>query len=114
VALEREALIFLALVGGHTARTFLREVFNDFSTAESEIYQHDSSIKHRSDLLAQLQIVIRSLGRAGNIEDIEKLRAIQDREKALCNLDSHPAHTLKVKQLMKWIPEAIKRIHAQK
>jgi len=114
LALEREALIFLALVGGHTARTFLREVFNDFSTAESEIYQHDSSIKHRSDLLAQLQIVIRSLGRAGNIEDIEKLRAIQDREKALCNLDSHPAHTLKVKQLMKWIPEAIKRIHAQK
>lgn len=110
-ALEREALIFLAIVGGHTARIFLREAFNSYGRTDSAFYQRESAIKDLSDAMAQLQILIRALGRAGNIEDIELLKALRKQEKALCNLNPHPANTLRVKQVMKWIPKAIKTIH---
>ncbi|MGD9367615.1 MAG: hypothetical protein PVH87_18085 [Desulfobacteraceae bacterium] len=110
-ALEREALIFLAIVGGHTARIFLREAFNSYGRTDSAFYQREAAIKDLSDAMAQLQILIRALGRAGNIEDIELLKALSKQEKALCNLNPHPANTLRVKQVMKWIPKAIKTIH---
>jgi hypothetical protein len=60
-----------------------------------------------------LQIVIRALGRAGTSEDVERLGAILDKEAAFCRLVSHPAHTLRTKQTLKWIPEAVKMIHSQ-
>lgn len=110
-ALEREALIFLPIVGGHTARIYLREALDSYGRTDSAFYQRESAIKDLSDAMAQLQILIRALGRAGNIEDIELLKALRKQEKALCNLNPHPAHTLRVKQVMKWIPKAIKTIH---
>jgi hypothetical protein len=110
-ALEREALILLAIVGGHTARIFLREAFCSYGSTDSALYQRESAIKDLSDAMAQLQILIRALGRAGNLEDIKLLKALRKQEKSLCHLNPHPAHTLRVKQVMKWIPKAIKTIH---
>lgn len=111
-ALEREALLFLAIVGGHTARIFLREAFNSYGRTDSAFYQRESAIKDLSDAMAQLQILIRALGRAGNMEDIELLEALRKQESALRDLNPHPAHALRVKQVMKWIPKAIKTIYS--
>jgi hypothetical protein len=110
LALEREALIFLGIVGGLAARLFLREIIGKYGTAESEIYQHDSSKLFLSDMMAQLQIVVRALGRAGNMEDVDVLRILEKHGKELYELDPHPAHRLKVGQLMKWITDSIKMI----
>jgi hypothetical protein len=110
LALEREALIFLGIVGGFTARIFLRELLHKYGTLESQIYQHESSKLYYSDMMAQLQIVVRALGRAGNMEDVEVLQELGEQSKVLYGLDPHPAHKLKVGQLMKWIPDAIKMI----
>lgn len=112
LALEREALIFLGIVGGLTARTFLREMLKQYGTTSSDIYQHASTKIVLTDIMAQLQIVVRALGRAGNIEDVGMLRDLGKHGKALYKLDPHPAHKLKVGQLMKWIPDTIKTIRA--
>lgn len=112
-ALEREALIFLAIVGGHTARIFLREALARYGSADSEVYRYATSKKHLSDIMAQLQIVVRSLGCAGNIQDIETIKELKSEIKRLYELDQHPAHALRIKQLMKWIPETLKMIHSK-
>jgi hypothetical protein len=113
VALEREAIIFLAIVGGHAARRYLRELLDQYGAADAELYRRAAQTQSLSELMHQLQIVIRALGRAGTSEDVERLGAILDKEAAFCRLVSHPAHTLRTKQTLKWIPEAVKMIHSQ-
>jgi hypothetical protein len=113
MALEREAIIFLAIAGGHAARRYLRELLDQYGAPDDELYQQAAQIQPLSELMHQLQIVIRALGRAGTSEDVERLGAIQDREEAFCRLVAHPAHTLRTRQTLKWIPEAVKMIHTR-
>jgi hypothetical protein len=108
MALEREAMIFMAIVGGMTSRTYLRELVSRYGSPESDIFKNASTKIHLPEIMAQLQIVVRSLGRAGNSEDVESLKILQENGKALYQLDTHPAHKLKVKQLMNIIPQTIK------
>lgn len=112
LALEREAIIFLAIAGGHTARSFLRELLDQYGAPDSDFYRQAAKTKFLSEVMAQLQIVIRALGRAGNSEDVARFSALQDKEDAFCRLAPHPAHTLRVRQSLKWIPKAIKMIHS--
>lgn len=111
LALEREALIFLGIIGGHSARVFLRDILSYYADPEAEVYCHRTSEKHISEIMAQLQIIVRALGRAGNADDVRLLKKLQDKDKKLRDLDPHPAHTLRVKQLMKWVPESINMIY---
>jgi hypothetical protein len=112
-ALEREAVIFLAIAGGHAARRYLRELLDQYGAPDAELYRRAAQTQSLSELMHQLQIVIRAIGRAGTSEDVEGLVAIQDTEEAFCRLVSHPAHALRTKQTLKWIPEAVKMIHSR-
>jgi len=111
IALEREAIIFLAIVGGHTARSYLRELLAHYGSPDSDLYQQAAETKSLSELMAQLQIVVRAIGRAGNSEDVDLLRALQAKEDDFCQLAPHPAHCLSARQSLKWVPEAIKMLH---
>ena len=113
MALEREAVIFMSIAGGHTSRIYLRELISQYGDPDSNLYQQAVETKSLSELMAQLQIVIRALGRAGNSEDVVRLGALQDKEVEFCRLAPHPAHTLRVKQSLKWVPDAIKMIHTR-
>lgn len=108
MALEREAMIFMAIVGGMTSRTYLRELVARYGSPDSDLFKNASTKIYLPEIMAQLQIVVRSLGRAGNAEDVESLKILQENGKALYQLDTHPAHNLKVKQLMSIIPQTIK------
>ncbi len=66
LALEREAYIFLALVGGSTSRSVLLSALKEYGHPDSELYQLSKSPKHLADLLQLLKIVIRSVGRVGD------------------------------------------------
>ncbi len=112
LALEREALIFSAIVKGFTARMVLRDAFKRYGDPYAPIYQYASTHQQLSQLIFQLQIVVRALGRAGNHEDIECLKSLERNALPFTNLDAHPAHGLRVKQLMRWVPEAIKMIQS--
>lgn len=109
-ALEREAIIFMAIVGGMTSRIYLRELLQQYGKVGSDIYQHDTMTIYLPEIMAQLQLVVRSLGRAGNAEDVRNLLDLEKRGKELYTLDNHPVHKLKVQQLIKCIPQTIKMI----
>ncbi len=112
MALEREAFIFSALIGGYTARLVLREAMRNYADPDAAIYRHESLRQHLSQLILHLQIIVRALGRIGNYHDIEQLRALERKADLFVNLDSHPAHGIKVKQMLKWIPETVKMIQS--
>ena len=65
LALEREAYIFLALVGSNTGRSVLLSALKEYGYPDSELYQLKNSQRHMADLLQLLKVVIRGLGRVG-------------------------------------------------
>ena len=112
MALEREAFIFSALVKGHAARILLREALSVYGSADAQIYTHELTRQHLSQLIPHLQIIIRAMGCAGNMEDLEHLKKLERLAPALSGLDAHPAHGLRVKQMMKRVPEATEMIYS--
>ena len=112
MALEREVFIFTALVKGHAARILLREALSTYGRPDADIYTSELTRQHLSQLIPHLQIIVRALGYAGNLEDLERLRELERLAPALSDLDPHPAHGLRVKQMMKWVPEAVRMIHS--
>jgi hypothetical protein len=112
LALEREAIIFSALVQGYTARQVIREALDRYGDPAVAAY-HGTSIRNYLPLLIpHLQIVVRALGMTGDQEDIERLTSLEHRAKILTELDTHPAHGLRVRQMTKWIPQALKAIQS--
>lgn len=112
LALEREAIIFLAIVQGRTARLAIRETLDRYGDPSSAVYQNTSIHNCLPLLIPHLQVVVRALGLIGDQEDIERLTSLERRVKILTELDTHPAHGLRVKQMMRWIPRAIETIHS--
>jgi hypothetical protein len=112
-ALEREALIFAALVQGPTARVVLREALNRYGRAEAAIYRSELTRRFLPQLIPHLQVVVRALGRGGNFEDLARLQELERNTAGFCELDPHPAHGLRVRQMMRWVPEAVKTIHSR-
>ena len=112
LALEREAIIFLAIVQGRTARLAIRETLDRYGDPSSAVYQNTSIHNCLPLLIPHLQVVVRALGLIGDQEDIERLTSLERRVKILSELDTHPAHGLRVKQMMRWIPRAIETIHS--
>ena len=66
LALEREAYIFLALVGGTTSKSVLLSALKEYGHPDSDLYQLSQGPKHMADLLQLLKVVIRSVGRVGD------------------------------------------------
>jgi hypothetical protein len=112
LALEREAIIFAAMVKGHTARRVIREALDRYGDPTAPTYQSESISKHLPLLIPHLQIVVRALGLAGDQGDIESLTSLERRANMLIDLDTHPAHGLRVRQMMKWVPRTIDAIQS--
>ena len=110
LALEREALIFSALVGGHSARILLREALAAYGDADAEIYRRPLVKQLVVQLLDQLQTVVRCLGCAGHTGDIKNLNALGKNARRLMGLVAHPAHRLRVKQVLKYAVKACRAI----
>jgi hypothetical protein len=112
LALEREAIIFSALVQGHSARLVIREAMDRYGDPSSPVYQNTTIYNNLPLLIPHLQIVVRALGLTGEQKDIERLTSLERRVKILSELDTHPAHVLRVKQMMRWIPRALESIQS--
>ena len=111
LALERELFIFSSLVEGFVSRIVLRKALSAYGDPGSEIYGQELTPRYLSLLIPHLQIIVRALGRCGNLEDIESLKRLEKNSEAFTSLDRHPAHGLRVKQMMKWVPQAIRTIY---
>ena len=109
-SLEREASIFLALTGGHTARILLREALGTYCDPDAFPKQHGQESQHQTRILDQLQMIVRCLSLAGHSEDIQLLRALSKDCGNLMGLEPHPAQQLKVKQVLKTVEHACRAI----
>jgi hypothetical protein len=79
LALEREAYIFFALIGGNTAKSVLVSALKEYGFPESEIYQLHNAQEHLADLLQMLKVVVRGIRRQGNNDDVGLLKEVRSR-----------------------------------
>jgi hypothetical protein len=106
LALEREAHIFLALVGGKTATAVIQGALNVYGNPASQIFLLKESPNFMTGLLQHLGILIRGIGRVGNDSDFALLEDIQKRQQGFMNLSKEPRHMALVRRTLGAIDSA--------
>ncbi len=109
-SLEREIFIFLALVGGKTARTVLRSAVKIYGDPESSVFVQPESPDHTDVLLQHLIILIRGLGRIGRQPDLVLLQKIKSKIRRFQRLRETVRHEMLVKRISGWVETAAKNI----
>lgn len=103
LSLERELYIFLALVGGSTARTVLRSALKAYGSPDTDIYQMPESVRHTEALLQQLTVIIRGMGRVGQNHDLPPIQKIKNDKNHFENLLKGTKTAAKIRRLIHWI-----------
>jgi len=113
MALEREAHIFMSLVGGNTASAILRSAVNVYGNPASQVYMLKESGQYFSVLLQHLAVLIRGLVRVGQPADIELLKSVKSRQDTFMELSEEPRHCAQVKRTLAWVDTAVREIKAR-
>ena len=100
LALEREAHIFLALVGGKIATTVIQGALDVYGNPASQIYLLRESPNYMSSLLQHLGILIRGAGRVGHESDFDLLDEIKKRQQGFINLSDEPRQQALVRRTL--------------
>ena len=108
--LEREILIFLALLAGATAHRILVGALVEYGDPKTGIYRNDRAAAYVPVLLQHLKIIVRGVGRVGTREDVGRLRQISEHEQALSAINGTPENRRAVTRTMEWIQNAIRGI----
>jgi hypothetical protein len=80
LSLEREAMIFLSLISGQTARDAIVDLLGVYGNPHDELYHLPRSSKMLNLLFQQLKLVVRAMGRVANIEDVNLLAQVRQME----------------------------------
>ena len=100
MGLEREAYIFLTLIGGTTSRSVITSAMQEYGNPKSEIYRLKNSATHLPSLLQNLRVVIRSLGRVGGSADLANLNEVRSNAEGFISLGKGSKHKDAVKNIM--------------
>jgi hypothetical protein len=103
LSLEREINILLALVGGETALSVLRNAIKRYGNPYSEIYKFEESRLYLTAFLQHLKVAIRGLGRIGERIDLAILEDVKTRQKGFLRLGEGLQHENLVVRIMDWI-----------
>ena len=106
LALEREAHIFLALIGGKTATAVIQEALKVYGNPTSRIFLLKESPNFLAVLLQHLGILIRGIGRVGSESDFALLDDILKRQQVFMNLSEEPRHMALVRRTLGAIDSA--------
>ncbi len=109
LALEREAYIFLALVGGTTSKSVLLSALKEYGHPDSDLYQLSKSPQYIADFLQLLKIVIRSVGRVGDSSETVHIDHITGRLEVFSQL----TNSLHEKDLINQIKECADSVKQQ-
>jgi hypothetical protein len=108
--LEREAYIFLSVVGGNTARALIRSAARAFGEPKGGIYHFRESERFLPSLLQLLKIVSRGLGRVGETKDSSLLEEIKEREQEFLEIARATGHQEHVKRAVEQAELSLKNI----
>ncbi|MFH1983867.1 MAG: hypothetical protein ABIL58_18660 [Pseudomonadota bacterium] len=100
--LERESYLFLALVGGLTARSVILSAIKEYGDPESVLYQGPRKAVPLSVFMKNLRVAVRGLARVGKPEDISLLDLVHRHSDRLNALDASPKHHEQVKRILEW------------
>jgi hypothetical protein len=100
--LERETYIFLALVGGLTARSVILSAIKEYGDPESVMYQGASAGTPLSQFTKNLRVAVRGLARVGKPEDLSVLDLVHRNGDGLKALDASPQHGEQIKRILEW------------
>ncbi len=106
LALEREAHIFLALVGGKTATAVIQGALNVYGNPASQVFLLKESANYMTGLLQHLGILIRGIGRVGQPSDFALLDEIKKRQQGFMDLSPEPRHQALVQRILGGIDSA--------
>jgi hypothetical protein len=112
LALEREALIFLSLVGGGAARTIMRRALLRYSDPQSEIYSRESQNPFFGPVMYHLRTIILGIGCMGNPKDKASLEMLRENIERLSDLDISVAYAQQVSRVLDSIKIAVQSIQA--
>jgi hypothetical protein len=113
LGIERECYIFLALIGGPTARSVIRSAVKDYSSPNSALYLSKHSEDHLLYIIQNLRLVIRSLGVIGNNDDLRIIDAVKQNKAALVENGKIKKYLPQPKILEDWLDEANTNIRYQ-
>lgn len=112
IALERESIIFLTLIGGETGKAVIRDALVFYSDVQGSAYK-GMFHTHLPDMIDLLETILRAIAIVGNRADIATLKFIEQSAAQWMALDSDSEHIRRVQRMMKWIPAAIRHIQIQ-
>ncbi len=106
VGLEREAYIFLTLIGGNTSRSIIRSAMQEYGNPQSEVYQLNQSPDYLPVLLQNLRVIIRGLGRVGTSADLAALNEVRAQTEAFIGMGKGSKHKDAIKNIMQWVEKS--------
>jgi hypothetical protein len=106
MGLEREAYIFLTLIGGNTSRSVITSAMQEYGNPQSEIYRMRNSVTFMPSLMQNLRVVIRGLGRVGSSSDLAALNEMRTNSDAFVSLGKGPKHKDAINNIMQWVEKS--------
>lgn len=108
--LEREVLLFAALVGGNTARMILCGIFSQYEDLLGRISRSANRRSVVDDILGNLQIAVKGLQCVGQYSDLDFLRQLDNSLIRLKRFDGGIAYNRSIQRLIERITSAVKSI----
>ena len=112
-SLKKEFYIFLALVGGRSARLIIRNALRLYGNPEAHIYLNGVAKRGLPNFMQHLKVVVRGIGRVGHRRDIAVLNEIAACELAFKKLDKSVRHQASVGRIMQWVDKSKYSISAK-
>jgi hypothetical protein len=109
ITLEREAYIFLSLIGGTAAHKIVRDAAEQYGNPHSRIYKLPKSSENIPAIMQLFKVIIRALHRFKNPLDLSSLKSIMEQEKAFMTKVPDNQY-LVVKRVMEWVARSIKEL----
>ncbi|MDG4475046.1 hypothetical protein [Thiovibrio frasassiensis] len=103
ITLERELIIFLALIGGPASHKILHGVVKEYGNPEAGIYVALPGPEEGKGFLQLLQVAVRGLKRFSEREDLLLFTVLADREPRFLALWDNESHRALVKRVMEWV-----------
>ncbi len=110
LALEREFIIFFALVSGTVATKVISDVAEYYGNPFNPIYQSGHGIQYISDMMQQLKIAVRGLGRVGSVSELKILDLLLQNISEFGRLHDSAGNNAEVKNTLVWIERSIAEI----
>jgi hypothetical protein len=107
ITLEREAYIFMALIGGSAAHKIVRDATEEYGNPHARIYKLNLSADNIPAIMQLFKVVIRALHRFAEVTDLSILQSVMEQEKAFQNKVPDNQY-LVVKRVMEWVDRSIK------